>query len=91
MIDFKERLVCGKCFGCIMLSVASPGLFITIAELERGENEKGAQKELGNVFFLKEIHIAAIVYETSDATSGRFLGNYFRPLFHDAGLLFSSF
>lgn len=35
MIDFKEMLGCGKCFGRIMLSVTSRGLFITIAEQER--------------------------------------------------------
>lgn len=38
MIDFKEMLGCGKRFGCIMLSVTSGGLFITIAEHKCNDN-----------------------------------------------------
>lgn len=44
MIDFKETLGCGKCFGRIMLSVASRGLFITL-ELKCKDSEKFGETE----------------------------------------------
>lgn len=46
MIDFKETLGCGKCFWPIMLSVASRGLFIAIAEPKFKDSKKSLKKKL---------------------------------------------